>query len=171
MRINPCFTNIPVAPWIVPRIRIRSSIFMVHFRCPGLLRRRAATFISLLLTCKYALRLREYRERSRPSGKWARGGDRVESSPSFVRTLLPLCKLFASHSIVKFTSPVCDNNRQVWKVHVNILNRYTTWARYENTILNKIDGNLRSPYQNEGWENDAFWLSGNGGFAVPLYSV
>ena len=89
----------------------------------------------------------------------------------FVRTLLPLCKLFASHSLVKFTSPVCDNNRQVWKVHVNILNRYTTWARYENTILNKIDGNLRSPYQNEGWENDAFWLSGNGGFAVPLYSV
>lgn len=82
MRINPCFTNIPVAPWIVPRIRIRSSIFMVHFRCPGLLRRRAATFISLLLTCKYALRLREYRERSRPSGKWTRGGDRVESSPS-----------------------------------------------------------------------------------------
>ena len=67
-----------------------------------------------------------------------------------VRTLLPLCKLFASHSLVKFTSPVCDNNRQVLKVHVNILNRYKTCATYENTILNKTDGNLRSPHPKWG---------------------
>ena len=69
---------------------------MVHFRCPGLLRRRAATFISLLLTWKYALRLREYHERSRPSGKWARGGDRVESSPSPRRPPPPRQRLAAS---------------------------------------------------------------------------
>ena len=81
MRITPCFTNIPVAPWIVPRIRIRSAIFEVHFRCPVLLRRRAATFISLLLICGYPLRLGKYRERSLPSGTWTRIGDRMESSP------------------------------------------------------------------------------------------